>query len=162
MKSTHTPLKTCHCIFIMGNKSFHTRGNTHRNRKYTTIDTSREVSLHMGRIHTHTQSLNRQTETGGKRNEMTAQSEWRRKEITCGFHCCSPLSFLTHDKWFVIGHKITHADFSSQSQETCSFLPFLSLYFSHFYVCVHPSLALFLFLSPPLSSLVFRHLPGPH
>lgn len=83
------------------------------------------------------------------------------------FTVAPPLSFLTYDKWYVTGHKLAQADFLSQSQMShmqrllvsilsfYSFIPFSSF---HLYVCIHLSLVLFLFLSPPLPTLMFLHL----
>lgn len=81
-KHTHTHMHihkhTCHNISIKGNKSFHICRRSHT-LKSAAIDTSGEQQP----VHTHTYiytqhahtSLNRQTETRGQRNRMTAWSD---------------------------------------------------------------------------------------
>lgn len=62
------------------------------------------------------------------------------------FSLLLPLSFLTHDKWYVIGHKITHAD-SSQSQPSCRVSLHFFLLISLIFMSVFIYLCLLLF--PP-------------
>lgn len=88
---------------------------------------------------------------------MTAQSEWRRKEITLWFPLLLPLCHL--DSWQMVCHgpqvstcRLPFPDPNS-SQSRALFIPFC---FSHLYVRVL-SPRLFFFLSPPLSSLIFLH-----
>lgn len=97
--------------------------------------------------HTHT---NRQTQTRGQRSRMTAQSEWRRKEITLWFPLLLPSVIL--DSWQMVCHRP-----QVSTGRLPSPFPNVSLFFPLIFISAPVRLCLlFLFLSPRLSSPLFR------
>lgn len=132
----------------------------HRNRKYASIETSGEVSLRRGCMLTH---KSKQTNWNQREEKWDDSPKWMKEKRD---HLWFPLLLPTVilDSWQTVCHR--------PQDNTCRLLfpvpnvsQSLSLLFSFdftpLYVCVHPSLVLFLFLSPPLSSLIFLHLFPP-